>query len=121
MSHFKLYVILTVHSLHHLQTADVHDVLCTAEVSSLSSILTVPKSSTISKFTNYRYIASNQTKDSLISLRSQNRMAQREIVSLKATIEEKKARIVHLEKMIEHDDRSVTVNPNTHQDLFSIM
>ena len=88
---------------------------------SLSSILTVPKSSTISKFTNYRYIASNQTKDSLISLRSQNRMAQREIVSLKATIEEKKARIVHLEKMIEHDDRSVTVNPNTHQDLFSIM
>ena len=23
--------------------------------------------------------------------------------------------------MIEHDDRSVTVNPNTHQDLFSIM
>ena len=57
---------------------------------SLSSMLTVPKSSTISKFTNYRYIASNQTKDSLISLRSQNRMAQREIVSLKGTIEEKR-------------------------------
>lgn len=65
---------------------------------SLSSILTVPKSSTTSKFTNYRYIASNQTKDSLISLRSQNRMAQREIVSLKATIEEKRQGLYTLKK-----------------------
>ena len=84
MSHFKLYVILTVHSLHHLQTADVHHVLCTAEVSSL-----------------YHGSKGNRI------IESNNRR--------------KKARIVHLEKMIKHDDRSVTVNPNTHQDLFSIM
>ena len=64
---------------------------------SLSSILTVPKSST-SKFTNYRYIASSQTKNSLISLQSQNRMAQREIVSLKATIEEKRQGLYTLKK-----------------------